>query len=274
MLSIITAGRNDDYGEFFIERFAQSLNTNINNLEKNCIDFEYIVVDYNPLNSKYLYKDTRLQNLLSHDNVFNIIVDNSVILSENLYPTTFYEYFAKNIGAIKAKYNNLFFTNCDIILPDKLIKEINAELTFQNINDFFYRCRYREEVHLGQTDSFNIRDLHVPGDPDEPICGLYSGDTMLITYKNFIRLTGYNETNSGHKTEKNQASMDGEFLWNCISIGLQRKFFNSPYLHINHQHNVPRDSEYSKESYRNNKGWGASDYNVRFLNKNTIIIYH
>ena len=98
-LSIILGGRDDNYGENFIERLNQAVTTNLKKLDRSKLNYEMIVVDFNPLDESYLYKNKILEESLSHPKVKNIIVDNSVVLAENLSPKTYYEYFAKNVGS-------------------------------------------------------------------------------------------------------------------------------------------------------------------------------
>jgi hypothetical protein len=77
-LSIVLGGRDDNYGENFIERLNQAVSTNLKNLDNTDIDYEMIVVDFNPIDKKYLHQNGLLKESLSHTKVINIIVDPSI----------------------------------------------------------------------------------------------------------------------------------------------------------------------------------------------------
>ena len=52
-LSIVFGGRDDNYGETFIERLEKALDYNIRLLDDSGLDYEIIAVDYNPIGEKY-----------------------------------------------------------------------------------------------------------------------------------------------------------------------------------------------------------------------------
>ena len=272
-LSIVLGGRNDNYGKNFIERLNQAVSINLQNLDICGIDYEMIVVDFNPLDEAYLHTNDILKKALSHEKVKNIIVHNSVVCRENLNPTTYYEYFAKNVGCRHSTGDLILLTNSDIILSKKLIQEIQSEFNNININNLFYRARYRGELSLGHipNDTTFIEDLHHPEFPDACICGLYAGDATMFSREVFFNIaTGYNEGEMKHRTQFNQSGMDGEILWNVYKKGKQLKFLESPYYHISHERPIPRDNFYSHDTYENKVDWGFINYPVYYVNENTI----
>ena len=115
-LSIVFGGRDDNYGETFIQRLEKALDYNIPLLDKSGLDYEIIAVDFNPIGQKYLYENESLSSLLKNKRVKNVIVDNTVILEEDLCSTTYYEYFAKNAGIRVSTGDFIFVTNSDILL--------------------------------------------------------------------------------------------------------------------------------------------------------------
>lgn len=274
-LSIVLGGRDDNYGENFIERLNQALTTNIENLDNTDLEYEVIVVDFNPLNQKYLHINETLKEVLSHPRVKNIVVDPSVSEEEDLSPQTYYEYFAKNVGAKRSLGELIFTTNSDIILSKQLIRDIQSELSNDERNELFYRCRYRGEINLGHNPDENTpaADLHNPSFPDACICGLFSGDATMFSRTVFFDVaTGYNEGEKRHRTHLSQSAMDGEILWNVYKKGKKLKFLESPYFHINHGRPNPRDNFYSQDTYTNKPNWGFVDYEEQQLNENTILI--
>lgn len=274
-LSIVLGGRDDNYGENFIERLDQAVSTNLKNLDNTDIDYEMIIVDFNPIDNKYLHQNELLKESLSHQRVTNIIVDPSVSEEEDLSPQTYYEYFAKNVGARNSKGVLILTTNSDIILSQNLIDDIKSEISNDEKDDLFYRCRFRGEIQLGTSPDENTQsiDLHNPSFPDGCICGLFSGDATMFSRKVFFEVaTGYNENEKRHRTHLSQSAMDGEILWNVYKKGKKLKLLESPYYHIHHGRPNQRDNFYSQDTYTNKPNWGFVDYKQERLNENTILI--
>lgn len=271
-VSFILTGRDDGYAGNFIERFQIALKKNLEILSRYDLDYEIIVVDYNPLNGKLLKDNEYLKDLLNHPRVRNIIIDRSVIIADELPENGFYEYFGKNCGAIKSEGEFLFMTNADIIISNDIVEYIK-ELSGYTRDDRFYRLRYRQDIHNGMMvgEAF---DLYMPEDEDSgPICGIYSGDATIFSRKVFNEIsTGYNEMDDNHRTINGQASMDSEILWNLLKKGINMQLVALPYYHVWHQRQA-KDSGLSKDSYTNRSGWGYSNYSTRNINYNTIEVY-
>ena len=300
-LSIVFGGRDDNYGETFIERLEKALDYNIKLLDESGLDYEIIAVDYNPIDEKYLHENDLLKSYLNNERVKNIIVDNTVIVEENLCSTTYYEYFAKNAGIRVSTGDLIFVTNSDILLTKNLIKEIKKELNNDSKDDYFYRVRYRGDILLDQEPSDNPEIIpngnlltgHLDGwgDPEQvldlyenlkqhglhqqdPVLGLWSGDASMFSRSvMFNDATAYNESEYGHRTNKNQSNMDSEILWNLYKRGKQLKLLEAPYYHLYHGISRDRENHWSKIKYKNNDNWGYVDYNKVDINSNTVLIY-
>ena len=65
-LSIVFGGRDDNYGETFIERLEKALEYNIRLLDDSGLDYEIIAVDYNPIDQKYLHDNESLKSYLNN----------------------------------------------------------------------------------------------------------------------------------------------------------------------------------------------------------------
>jgi len=275
-LSVVLGGRDDNYGENFIPRLKQSLENNLSKLDKSGLDYEMIVVDFNPFNNQYLYKNNLLEEILSHPKIKNIIVDNSVVLAENLGPTTYYEYFAKNVGCKNSSGELIFITNSDILITDCLIDEIVKEVKNKDKNDYFYRVRYRGEISLGVIpDESNepVEDLHHPEFPDACICGLYSGDSSMFSRDVLFNVaTAYNEGEMRHRTHVHQSAMDGEILWNVYRKGKKLRFLEAHYYHIFHGPRPQRDNFYHQGTYENTEDWGFVKYPKEKIKENIVLI--
>ena len=300
-LSIVFGGRDDNYGETFIERLEKALKHNIHLLDESGLDYEIIAVDFNPIGERYLYENDLLKSHLNHQRVKNLIVDNTVVVEECLCSTTYYEYFAKNAGIRISKGDFIFVTNSDILLTKDLINEIKKELENEDKDNYFYRVRYRGDILLDKDPSENPRivpngdvltgHLNGWGDPEQvldlygnlihhgllesdPVLGLWSGDASMFSRNvMFNDATAYNEAEFGHRTDKNQANMDSEILWNLLKKGKQLKLLEAPYYHLYHGLTRERENHWSKIKYTNKDDWGYKDYNKVDINDNTVLIY-
>ena len=83
-LSVVLGGRDDNYGEHFIDRLKQAVSYNLELLDKSGLDYEMIVVDFNPIDGQYLYINPLMEEVLQHPKVKNLIVDPSVSVAEDL----------------------------------------------------------------------------------------------------------------------------------------------------------------------------------------------
>ena len=270
-VSFILSGRDDGYTGDFIDRFEIALIKNLEILSRHDLSYEIVVVDYNPIGEKTLISNPQLKSLLEHENVFNIIVDKSVLIDDCLPENGFYEYFAKNIAALRSAGDLLFMTNADIIISNDIVKYLK-ELSSNVTNDHFYRMRYRQDILNGKSIGEPL-DLHTPNDIDEPICGGYSGDATVFSRDTFIYIAqGYDETDPSHRTPSGQASMDGEILWNLVKKGVTKKLVDLTYYHVTHPRQ-PKDGSYSRDGYTNRENWGCKYYPFKIINSNTIEIY-
>lgn len=272
-VSFILTGRDDGYTGDFVTRFEVALRKNIQILSRHELEWEIIVVDYNPIDGKLLKNHPQLNDLLAHERVKNIIIDQSVVIDDGLSKNGFYEYFGKNCAALKSEGEFLFMTNADIIISNETVEFIKNDLRNTKYDISFYRWRYRQDILAQGSTVGETLDLYNPNDVDGAICGGYSGDATLFHRTVFNEIaTGYNEVDEGHRTPSGQASMDGEILWNLRNKGIGTNVLDIVYYHVTHPRQ-PKDDSYSRESYTNKDGWGYSNYPIRQINNNTIEIY-
>jgi len=271
-VSFVLAARDDGYMGNFIERMSYAWQRNIDTLEQSGLDYEIVVVDFNPILNKYLFENDQLKNILSFKTVRNIIVDGSVIVKDNLPPLVFYEYYAKNVGGIRAKGKFLFMTNSDIVLSTDICNFILEEVKNKDIDKYFYRMRYRQNIDLSGNNTESFKDLHVPEVEDAVVCGGYSGDATMFTKRSFIKSTGYDEINPFHRTISGQQCMDAEILYNMLSKEMSMRLVDLKYSHVYHERDAKKDGYYKKDPYTNRKNWGYKNALSKQINDNTIIL--
>lgn len=270
MISIITTGRDDDYGEGFLDRLHKSVEANSKYLKSKNIPYEYLICEWNPIRD-YLCNNSKFKGLFEDYNLKSVAVLNSVAQKENLNQEIFYEYFAKNAGIRNSKYDTLLLLNSDIIIPEKSFDEILHIVNKGLDKNKFYRLEYRNQVD-NDLNLIKRETIYYPENPDAVICGYCSGDFLLINKNTLVdHGEGYDETNAQHRTIS-QTAMDGEILWNLHNKGICIELISHPYLHINHGRTHQRDGFYNMNGYKNKPNWGFIDYKKEIISDRLIII--
>jgi hypothetical protein len=270
MISLITTGRDDDFGVGFLARLKSSIEHNISMLENFNVEYEYIISEWNPIRN-YISENKNFKEIFKNEKVKNVIASQSVSEKEGLNTTIFFEYFAKNIGVRQAKYDNILLINSDIIISEKCFEKIINYCVDGLSKERFYRARHRGQYD----DNFNIltiEDCHYPNNPDAIICGYCSGDFLFLHKDVFVNIAkGYDETNPSHRISF-QSGMDGEILWNLHKKNVHLEFIDEIYYHINHGHPNQVDNVYNTIGYDNKDNWGFIDYTHTKIKNNVIVI--
>lgn len=265
MISFITVGRDDDYGNNFLNRLYLSISKNIEMIEKFDIPYEYLLVEWCPFKN-YLTYNERFKDLFNDKNLVDIIIKPNISLKENLDPKIFYEYFAKNLGIRMSKYDVLLILNSDIILPEKTM-EIIVDLVKNNFDKKHYykplnRVRVDHDLNIIKRES-----VHRPRSADAVIAGYFAGDIVIVDRNTITKYGGgYDETNPRHRTIA-QTGMDGELLWNLHREGITLQFLDADYWHIEHDRPVSHDRTYNVSGYVNKPNWGFVDYPKEVLSE-------
>lgn len=140
-LSIIIAGRNDNYGGDFIFRLQNCITWNTELLEKYRVNTEFIIVNWNPIDEN-LPIDKSVNFIKKREFVkYKIItVPKNIHLqfcNDSRKHLPLFEYIAKNVGIKRSKGEFVLSMNPDILIDEKIIKKI-AERKLQI--DRFYRA--------------------------------------------------------------------------------------------------------------------------------------
>ncbi len=158
--SFIITCRDDNYGDnkqfhnrfintTFINRLEKQLKTNIKNILKYFKEdeFEILIVDWSPLDGKYLHKNKEIEDILKLPYIKNVIVDSTAVLHMGCKVESFYEAFSKNVGIRQAEGEFILLTNADIILDDVLIQETcNVIKNCFDSDKYYWRCHSRKDV--------------------------------------------------------------------------------------------------------------------------------
>jgi len=271
-LSVIIVARDDKYGDDEsigiyklnekplnnIGRIKFCLENNIKYLNKYFDNsYEYIVVDWSPLNGDYLRNNNELKHIFHNDRIKDFIVEPKVVQKMGLNPKGFYEYFGKNYGIRKSKGKYLLITNSDDFFNEELVKEIKMELS-QNPKDFYYRPHSRLDTNdklevVEEGLSFNNDDIF--GEIGTPA----AGDFTLSDRENIINIgQGFNENTQIYFNPRyRQTSLDGDLIINMHINGIKPKKLKNSINSFVHNKEERFFYQYPKyQSYMNDKYWG------------------
>ena len=124
MLTVIVAGRNDDYGKDFRERLFRTALHNSGLLHHAGIDFEYLLAEWNPLQDRPPLSEEFVARV---PNARAVIVPPDIHKKYSLNPQMpFHEMAAKNAALRRADGDCVIVTNADILFSEALVQRIAA----------------------------------------------------------------------------------------------------------------------------------------------------
>lgn len=185
MISIVFAGRNDNYGGDFEARLLDTTHYNVERLDDRGVDYEIVYVEWNPLPEKPPLAITVADNF---EKARCFVVDPLVHrhLSENS-KIAMMEYHAKNVGVRRSQGEMVLLMNPDNYLGTDVLDFLGRE-------DFDTDTIYR----TGWVNIHDVRDVDngalEEGWPDAPPPFTpASGDFLLCSRDLFDRAGGYRE---------------------------------------------------------------------------------
>jgi hypothetical protein len=138
-ISFVVAARNDDYGGKFLHRMGTSMNVLAVLCKRHQLDFELVIVEWNPPATK-----PRLKDAIKWPRDFQSGTVRVIEVSADVHHALpdsdkmpLFEYIAKNVGIRRARGSYVLVTNPDIIFGDKVIKYLQRAILSP---DRFYRA--------------------------------------------------------------------------------------------------------------------------------------
>jgi hypothetical protein len=210
-LSIVTFARNDDYQGSMFERMQFAINTLIEQMRKYKLNWELILVDWNPPPERPLIKDViSWANIDGRFDIRNIIVPHHIHKKNryserlNILPVA-----ARNVGIRRARGEFVLPTNSDIFFSDKLVNFLAKESLSSK---YFYRAN-RHDVHMDvlkcktYEEQFDFCERNVirvykkTGNsphklPEHPALHTNGGDFILMSREAWHALNGWPNLNS------------------------------------------------------------------------------
>lgn len=232
-VSIIITGRNDNYGGQFTERLTSTVRYNLNEFQRHGIDCELVFVEWNPPEDREL-----LAHLVTkeHPSATCYVVDKLVHrhISENKHIQLF-EYYAKNIGAARAKGDWLVATNPDIAFGKDIFEFFaTAELDETTL----YRASFARIHELSDMAQAEAIDL----EQQAPFHG-HAGDFICCHRRLFDQVGGFREDLPFTNTHK-----DSLFCWAAFAAtGKAQKIGTVYHMEHGQDNQARRRIEYDLE---------------------------
>lgn len=288
-ISFVVTARNDNYGGHFLNRLNSFVRVADELSQKNHLDSEIIVVEYNPpKNKKRLYEEMSHLRLQKVSIRFIQIPQSFHRKFKNSDKNPLFEYLAKNIGIRRAKGEYIIAMNPDIILSKELIEFISKRKLEDNI---FYRVN-RHDISLYKIkQNWNI-DKILKECRKKTTKILYVGGTVYKSYSSWLyrfvhgrtlrsfmffplfnfftskekmlpkRLhenaagdfllmnkTMWNESGGYDESPLGSAILDGYILYVLYCLGYKEQILEYPIYHIKHEYGQEGHPLASREKY-------------------------
>jgi len=227
MLSVIVAGRNDDYGKDFKERLFRTAFHNCALFEAAGIDFEYILAEWNPLPDRVPLSEEFVRRV---PNARAVIIPPEIHRQYTLNPQMpFHEMAAKNAALRRAAGDVVIITNADILFTEELVRRIAGEVW--NASTLYRAHRIDVKPELDWEEMQNPANQLSSGEGF--LCPPYylgaGGDFCLATRELWHSLRGFNE-----EIRFSTRAKDWQFFLSAAAQDVQIEFIGDVY-HLDHE---------------------------------------
>ena len=268
-ISFIVVGRNDNYGEHFLDRFSLFVNNLVYLCERYRLPNEICIVEWNPPTDTKRLQEALAWPQIRRENTEIKIVEIPAKLHAELsyvYRRPMYEYIGKNVGLRRSRGEFLLVTNPDTVMNDRLIEFFSKKMLaadrfyridrcdvevsfpfaydqlankafFENkISSIFGRWARTEIGRPLQADFLKVyfkaflRSLVVL--PHRPPHTNAAGDFLLMPKANWLKLKGYPEL----EKQSNSHHIDSLMVYQAMFAGLKQNILKKPLrlFHVNH----------------------------------------
>jgi hypothetical protein len=124
LVTIVVAGRNDDYGGDFRARLFRTVAHNVQLLEQARLPFEYVLVEWNPLADRALLSEEFTQRVPSSRAIVVPAAVHEAYVPASAMP--FHEMPAKNVGLRRAGAPWVIVTNADVLFGPETLTGLTA----------------------------------------------------------------------------------------------------------------------------------------------------
>lgn len=232
-VSIVVTARHDNYGGPFADRIMRPIAFNCSNLGAAGIDYEYVLVEWDPVPGRARLSDLVPQHLPDvAARIRRIVVAPEYQRALTQNPKAGYlEYVAKNVGIRRAAAPVVLVTNVDILLGRHVVQALGRGIPSGTI----HRAA-RVDIKLGfDPAALEWTALEDPANHERrptlqpPLYSGAAGDFLLADRETFHRLRGFNEVYRAARS-----GIDLNFLVKAWSAGVPISDLGAPVYHLNH----------------------------------------
>jgi len=226
-ISIVVAGRNDDYGKDFRGRLFRSALHNAALFQAHGIRFEYVLAEWNPLPDRPLLSEEFVALV---PGARAVVIPAEVHRAYSLNPQMpFHEMPAKNAALRRASGDCVIVTNADILFGEELVRRIAA-------GGFAVDTLYRAH-RIDVSPDLDWEEMQRPANqlpsgegvlPPPPYLGA-GGDFCLASRKLWHSLRGF-----GEGIRFSTRAKDWQFFLSAMARGVGVEFIGDVY-HLDHE---------------------------------------
>jgi hypothetical protein len=227
MLTVIVAGRNDDYGKNFKQRLFRTAAHNAALLSDAGVEFEYLLAEWNPLPDRPLLSTEFVQRV---PNARAVVIPECVHEGYTLNPQMpFHEMAAKNAALRRAQSEVLIVTNADILFSEELVDRIAAAGWAGDTLYRAHRIDVRPELHWNEIRNPQNQLASGEGRLAPPYYLGAGGDFCLARRELWHRLRGFNE-----RIRFSTRAKDWQFFLSAAAQNVGVEFIGDVY-HLDHE---------------------------------------
>jgi hypothetical protein len=259
MLTIIVAGRNDDYGKNFRARLFRSVLHNCRLLDEAGIHFEYILSEWNPLADRPPLSEEFVTKV---PNARALIIPSGIHQKYSLNPRMpFHEMPAKNAAIRRALGDVVIVTNADILFSETLVERIGRG---DFADDTLYRAhRIDVQSELSWHEIQDPANQLASGEgvlPPPYYLGA-GGDFCLAARSLWHELRGFNE-----QIRFSTRAKDWQFFLSAAAQGVKVEFIGDIY-HLDHEQGFRNTNAADRSSDRAHFGkWWDIEFGLPVTN--------
>ncbi len=259
--SIIVTGRNDNYGGDFSKRLQTTMDWNLKHIPNS----ELIYVEWNQIKERASDCDWISKR---YPNARCFVVSNEIHrkIAANPEKMPVMEYFAKNFGIRKARFNWILLINADCFIGLDVVKHLKT-LSENSVYGTHYRSILWNGEELSKQHLTNKSKFAMTFSADFKM-GAVVGNFILTKKSNWLKATGYDE-----RLTNTRAGVDSNGLSQLFYMGLKPMVVGHHY-HLDHEESIVKTgnqthgdiSQVNKNQnipYRNSEDWGLHNYPLK-----------
>jgi len=247
MLSVIVAGRNDDYGKDFRQRLFRTALHNCELFTREGIPFEYILAEWNPLPDRPLLSEEFVHRV---PNARAVVIPPEIHRQYSLNPgMPFHEMPAKNAALRRSCGDVVILTNADVLFAESLVARIAAGRWHPRTLYRAHRIDVKSDLSWDELQAPANQLASGEGMVPPPYYLGAGGDFCLALREVWSSLGGFNE-----QIRFSTRAKDWQFFLSAATQDIAIEFIGDVY-HLDHDQgfrNTPSDKRNAEGAHFGN----------------------